>query len=314
MKVRKIVSVFVIFVFAFVAMIGFAGSSYAKAPSYKFVNVIEFVNGKLKLHVEQIKINKPETKKSDSKKNVKKDTKKKKTPKVFYKKPAKEPAKEPTVDMLLSPTPGDVAPQVPQEPQVPQVPEPQGSNYPWHYGITTTEFWLGELPSEDNNWISNVPTAWEDPVADSENAWYVAVPYNDIDDVNGETVNKESAKLIPWYDESLKNGYEFYSYIKNRWVMVKIGDKVAYGQVEDSGPFSEEYFDYVILGGPHPKEAGNKSGSGFDISPAMDEYLGLDGLGVSDWKFVEFSEVPAGPWREHVETQQCVWGKYGNVK
>jgi|GEM_PF-3505850 len=203
------------------------------------------------------------------------------------------------------PAPGVPAPVVP----APGVPAPTGSNYKWHYNIVTTEFWIGELPSEDNNWISNVSTAWESPLADSVNDYYVALPYNDLEYKNNQTVHKDSAKLIPWYDPADAVGYKFYSYMKNRWVMVKLGDKVAYGQVEDTGPYLEDDFAYVFGDAAVPANT-FRNKSGLDISPAMDEYIGLDGLGVVDWKFVEFEEVPEGPWKFNVETEQCRWGKY----
>jgi hypothetical protein len=94
--------------------------------------------------------------------------------------------------------------------------------------------------------------------------------------------------------------------MKNRWVMVKKGDKVVYGQVEDTGPYLEDDFAYVFGDADLPANT-FRNKSGLDISPAMDEYIGLDGLGVTDWKFVEFEEVPDGPWRIHVETEQCHW-------
>jgi hypothetical protein len=33
-----------------------------------------------------------------------------------------------------------------------------------------------------------------------------------------------------------------------------------------------------------------------DVSPAVRDYLGLANKDVCDWKFVEFAEVPSGPW------------------
>jgi hypothetical protein len=36
------------------------------------------------------------------------------------------------------------------------------------------------------------------------------------------------------------------------------------------------------------------------------DYLGLDGSDVTDWKFVEFEDVPLGPWAEHGENNDFV--------
>jgi hypothetical protein len=32
------------------------------------------------------------------------------------------------------------------------------------------------------------------------------------------------------------------------------------------------------------------------VSPAVRDYLGLESTDVTDWRFVDFSEVPRGPW------------------
>src|SRR5438270_495526 len=37
-------------------------------------------------------------------------------------------------------------------------------------------------------------------------------------------------------------------------------------------------------------------GAGLDVSPAVRDYLGLNETDVTDWQFVEFKDVPHGPW------------------
>jgi hypothetical protein len=37
-------------------------------------------------------------------------------------------------------------------------------------------------------------------------------------------------------------------------------------------------------------------GAGLDVSPAVRDFLGLGSKDVCDWRFVEFREVPQGPW------------------
>ena len=37
-------------------------------------------------------------------------------------------------------------------------------------------------------------------------------------------------------------------------------------------------------------------GAGLDVSPAVRDYLGLNDTDMTDWRFVEFSEVSRGPW------------------
>jgi hypothetical protein len=38
------------------------------------------------------------------------------------------------------------------------------------------------------------------------------------------------------------------------------------------------------------------NGAGLDVSPAVRDYLGLKQTDVTDWRFVDFREVPRGPW------------------
>jgi hypothetical protein len=37
-------------------------------------------------------------------------------------------------------------------------------------------------------------------------------------------------------------------------------------------------------------------GAGIDVSPDVKDYLGLGSFGLVDWRFVEQTEVPPGPW------------------
>ena len=62
----------------------------------------------------------------------------------------------------------------------------------------------------------------------------------------------------------------------------------------DAGPFRTDYWQYVF-GNERPKTTLNR-GAGLDVSPAVRDYLGLTETDVTDWRFVEFSEVPRGPW------------------
>ena len=66
------------------------------------------------------------------------------------------------------------------------------------------------------------------------------------------------------------------------------------------GPFRTDHWEYVF-GNERPKPNLNR-GAGLDVSPAVRDYLGLPDTDVTDWKFVEFSEVPPGPWASSVTT------------
>ena len=72
--------------------------------------------------------------------------------------------------------------------------------------------------------------------------------------------------------------------------------KTAYAQWEDAGPFRTDHWQYVF-GNERPKPNLNK-GAGLDVSPAVRDYLGMQDTDVTDWKFVEFKEVPRGPWAQ----------------
>jgi hypothetical protein len=50
-----------------------------------------------------------------------------------------------------------------------------------------------------------------------------------------------------------------------------------------------------VFGNERPKPNLNK-GAGLDVSPAVRDYLGLKPTDVTNWRFVNFSEVPRGPW------------------
>jgi hypothetical protein len=67
---------------------------------------------------------------------------------------------------------------------------------------------------------------------------------------------------------------------------------------------STDHWQYVF-GNERPKPNLNK-GAGLDVSPAVRDYLGLNETDVTDWKFVEFSDVPRGPWSTHGENNTFV--------
>jgi len=190
--------------------------------------------------------------------------------------------------------------------------------YPIHKNITVTYFFVGELPSKNNKFISNVESAWDDiwmwhyggvddpknrvcfypkKFIPNENPFYVALPYNDLYP-NGKV--KPSQKKIPWY-----KGYTGTSIIKNRWVKIikhyKNGKiKVCYAQWEDAGPNEYDDFDYVF-GNKRPKNSFNAK-AGIDVSPAVKDYLKLKDIDKVDWQFVDFKDVPNGPWKKIITT------------
>jgi len=183
--------------------------------------------------------------------------------------------------------------------------------YAWKEGIATTIFWVGEQASV-NNPVSNDTSAWDtgwvssyggtdSPNAEDrvnfvpvsftprQNPFYVALPYNDIDDHH---TKPEAAQIIPWFNSSfVRDGL---SVCKGRWIAIRHGMKVCYAQWEDVGPFQTDHWQYVF-GNERPRPNRNQD-AGLDVSPAVREYLGLENIDFCDWKFVDFFHVPVGPW------------------
>jgi hypothetical protein len=183
--------------------------------------------------------------------------------------------------------------------------------FPWKKEIVTTVFWIGEKPTANNpvpnrssswdaNWTKNYG-GFDDPekshrhdfipakFTPRQNPFYCALPYND----KAATGHRpEAPRVVPWFKEAYQG--PGVSTCKGRWIAIRKGNKVAYAQWEDAGPFRTDHWQYVF-GNERPKPNLNK-GAGLDVSPAVRDFLGIDETDVTDWKFVDFSEVPPGPW------------------
>jgi len=198
----------------------------------------------------------------------------------------------------------------------------QEAAYPVHKNITATLFWTGEGADESNAYISNVPSAWDEKWTEHfggtddpdqrngffparftplENPFYFALPYNDFDDSGNRRPDALSA--VYWSDEKAWGEEE--SMCKNRWVKIMKGGKTAYAQWEDSGPFEYDDIAYVF-GAGQPKNTINNH-AGIDLSPAVNQYLGLNGIDTVDWQFVDEKEVPDGPWKDIITTSGTYW-------
>lgn len=196
------------------------------------------------------------------------------------------------------------------------------TRYPLRQNITVTIFWVGEEGNEENNYIPNLQSVWDDKWLEHyggvddpnnrngyfptnftplENPFYYALPYNDFDE-NGER-KAEVDQVIYWSGE--QGWGELESMCKNRWIKIIKGNKSVYAQWEDAGPFREDDADYVF-GDALPKNELNDD-AGLDVSPAVRDFLSLSDIDVVNWRFVDFSEVPAGPWTEIITTSQIYW-------
>lgn len=186
-----------------------------------------------------------------------------------------------------------------------------GQRFPWKKEIVTTVFWIGEKPAPNNpvpnrvsswdpNWTNNYGGV-DDPnpanrsnyipvkFTPRQNPFYCALPYNDK---AREGHRPEAPRVVPWFNDAYQG--PAVSTCKSRWIAIRKGNRVAYAQWEDAGPFRTDHWQYVF-GNERPKPNLNK-GAGLDVSPAVRDYLGLQSTDVTDWRFVDFSEVPRGPW------------------
>ncbi|HEX4696705.1 MAG TPA: hypothetical protein VH254_03445 [Candidatus Udaeobacter sp.] len=185
------------------------------------------------------------------------------------------------------------------------------ARYPWKTDIVTTIFWIGEQPS-GHNLTPNRTSSWDkqwtktyggfdDPnpacrknycpskFTPRQNPFYCALPYNDKARTGHHS---EAPRVVPWFNEAYQG--PAVSTCKGRWIAIRKGNRTAYAQWEDAGPFRTDHWQYVF-GNERPKPSLN-GGAGLDVSPAVRDYLGLKQTDVTDWRFVELNEVPRGPW------------------
>jgi len=210
------------------------------------------------------------------------------------------------------------------EPRLPRPTAQRAGNnrrYPWKTNIVTTVFWVGELPTQ-NNPVPNTKSSWDtewvhnfggydDPDASGrrgyiparfiprQNPFYIALPYNDV--TLGRT-KPEAPRVIPWFRDEFERAGK--TVCKSRWLVVRHRGREAYAQWEDCGPFRTDHWQYVF-GNQRPLPNLNQ-GAGLDISPAVRDYLGMKGKDVADWRFVEFKEVPRGPWAQYGDNNDFV--------
>ena len=203
-------------------------------------------------------------------------------------------------------------------------------HYPWKTNIVTTVFWVGELPTPRNP-VPNRTSAWDpnwetsyggfdNPDASGrrnyipvsfiprQNPFYCALPYNDV---THSTTKPEAPMVIPWFKEAYRKYGE--SVCRNRWIAIRNGQgRTCYAQWSDCGPFSTDNWQYVF-GNEIPKPNINH-GAGLDVSPAVRDFLGLAGMDVTSWHFVDFREVPPGPWADYGDNNDFVLNNRHNTE
>jgi hypothetical protein len=205
--------------------------------------------------------------------------------------------------------------------------------YPWHHDIVSTTFWVGEIFTSGPNGsqvISTYDDRWLEHyggcdgvmvggdcrtetrtaangyfplhMTPRQNPFYLDLPYDDVNDPTGAA---ERGSVIPWahdpaYRDVLADPDK--SLMKNRWVEIRRGDRVCYGQIEDAGP--GQYHDAAYVFGTARPANSKYNGAGMDVSPALNGCLHFaernGDSDVVDWRFVEAASVPDGPWMQIV--------------
>lgn len=195
------------------------------------------------------------------------------------------------------------------------------SLYPWKTYVTSTIFWIGEQPTQNNptpNCKSSWDTAWainfggyDDPDPSNRianhstgefrpkgfipklNPFYIALPYNDV--LNYKTHKTEASRVIPWFMKARPLPGK--TVCKGKWVQIYYNNRSCYAQWEDCGPWVTDDWEYVF-GNKPPKTTQNGS-AGIDLSPAIRDYFGMRSGEKVHWRFVEAGQVPYGPWKKY---------------
>ncbi|MEM9079741.1 MAG: hypothetical protein AAGC74_03510 [Verrucomicrobiota bacterium] len=182
---------------------------------------------------------------------------------------------------------------------------------PWRRGITATVFWVGEKPTPRNPTPNNA-SAWDpnwersfggydDPsnrngylpagFLPNQTPFYIALPYNDV--APGGIHRPEANEVVPWFWKSYRGPGT--SVCHGRWVAIHRKGRICYARWKDVGPFTTDDWLYVFKG--HDPQPNANKNAGIDVSPAIRDYLGMNGNNLVDWKFIEDYEVPDGPWK-----------------
>jgi hypothetical protein len=177
----------------------------------------------------------------------------------------------------------------------------------------TTLFWVGEAAGEENAFIPNDQSYWDESWLDhyggidnperrsgywpadfkpKENPFYFALPYGEFTSA-GKL--KRRARDIPWFTDSAS------PLLKNRWIEIVLKGRSCFAQWQDVGPCGEDDFDFVFGNAAKPRNTFDAR-AGLDVSPAVWHYFGMNDNHATAWRFVEADDVPSGPWTDIVTT------------
>lgn len=170
--------------------------------------------------------------------------------------------------------------------------------------VVATVYWVGEGATADNDYISNVPTAWDEHAVErfggvddpagrnftpKHNPFYAALPASEFDE-HGLVAGAREAS--PWAHQKAEQNESLF---KGRWIEVQSEGKTAYVQWHDVGPNVEDDYAYVFGDGAPTNTFGERAG--IDLSPDAAKFLDMQGSGTVRWCFIDAEQVPDGPWK-----------------
>lgn len=185
--------------------------------------------------------------------------------------------------------------------------------------VRSSIFWVGESADASNAFIANDKSAWDSHWQESfggiddpynrcgyypcnftpkENPFYFALPYNDL---NRDGLRKANSALVPWFEQKKHQR----SIIKNHWVEIRYNTTTCYAQWQDVGPLETDDLEYVFGNQPHKNTFG--VAAGIDISPAVASCIGNFNNPMVNWRFVDETAVPDGPWKKIITTSDASW-------
>ena len=129
-----------------------------------------------------------------------------------------------------------------------------------------------------------------------QNPFYVALPFNDLASTARE--KPMVSRFLSFWKETGNQPKITKSVCKNRWIAISYKGKTCFAQWQDVGPVHRDDYAYVF-GFQEPKSHAQGM-AGLDVSPAVQDYLGLCGRGRTNWRFVQVGELPEGPWKSIV--------------
>lgn len=172
-----------------------------------------------------------------------------------------------------------------------------------HYGGCDGVVVAGDCRTESRSSRNNFfPTS----MTPKQNPFYLDLPF---DDVNDASAAAQRGKVVPWAHDPgwlQKLADPEQSIMKDRWVAIRKGSRVCYGQIQDAGPGEYDDTHYVFASTDTRPKNRRYNGAGMDVSPALNGCLDFAELNGEndrvDWWFVDDVDVPAGPWRILVTT------------